>query len=159
MVNRFENRHFRYPTLQEHQMPLREDTVTQLPNHEVKNTVSLINNRDTRIFSDFIFLLCKSCFWCASLLDIEKRVGSFQKCKRISVLRMMIYQPLTIRKGGSSRTCGCKAKGGRIVTYTLIDSYHGLCLDKGDIILSELEACSTLLNHSINDTDRSVIKK
>jgi hypothetical protein len=60
----------------------------------------------------------------------------------------------------SARTCGCKAKGGRIVmTYTLIDSYHGLCLDKGDIILSELEVCSTLLKYSINDTDRSVIKK
>lgn len=37
----------------------------------------------------------------------------------------------------SAGTCGCKAKGGRIVAYTLIDSYHGLCLDKRDTILSE----------------------
>jgi hypothetical protein len=59
----------------------------------------------------------------------------------------------------SARTCGCKAKGGRIVAYTLIDSYHGLCVDKRDIILSELEACLTLLKYSTDDTDRSVIEK
>ena len=39
----------------------------------------------------------------------------------------------------SARTCGCKEKNEKRVAYTLIDSYHGLCLDKIDIIMSELE--------------------
>ena len=59
----------------------------------------------------------------------------------------------------SARTCGCKSKGAMKVAYTLIDSYHGLCLNKRDIILSELEACLTLLKYSTDDTDRAVIEK
>jgi hypothetical protein len=39
-----------------------------------------------------------------------------------------------------AKTCGCKEKGKR-VTYSLVDAYHSLCLDKKDIIASELEAC------------------
>jgi hypothetical protein len=59
----------------------------------------------------------------------------------------------------SARTCGCKEKNGKRVAYTLIDSYHGLCLDKRDIIMSELEACVTLLKYSTDDADRSTIEK
>jgi len=59
----------------------------------------------------------------------------------------------------SARTCSCKEKNGKRVAYTLIDSYHGLCLDKKDIIMSELEACLTLLEYSIDYADRSTIEK
>jgi hypothetical protein len=59
----------------------------------------------------------------------------------------------------SARTCGCKEKSEKKVAYTLIDSYHGLCLDKKDIIVSQLEACVTLLKYSTTETDRSTIKK
>ena len=45
------------------------------------------------------------------------------------------------------------------VAYTLIDSYHGLCLDKKDIIMSEWEACITLLKYSTDEADRSTIKR
>ncbi|HZD35573.1 MAG TPA: hypothetical protein VE130_10240 [Nitrososphaeraceae archaeon] len=84
---------------QEHQL-LCKDTVTQLQNREAKNTLSLINNRDTKIFGDFVFLLCKSCFWCASLLDIEEEAVSCPKCKGINVLKMTMYQPIKIMNGG-----------------------------------------------------------
>ena len=33
-----------------------------------------------------------------------------------------------------AKTCGCKEKNMK-VTYTFIDSYHSLCLDKKDINL------------------------
>jgi len=32
------------------------------------------------------------------------------------------------------------------VTYSIVDSYHSLCLDKKDIIYAEIEAC---LRHNI----------
>ena len=59
----------------------------------------------------------------------------------------------------SARTCSCKEKNGKRVAYTLIESYHGLCLDKKDIIISELEACITLLKYSIDEADRSTIER
>jgi hypothetical protein len=33
------------------------------------------------------------------------------------------------------------------VTYSFIDSYHDLCLDKRDIIFEELKACERLLKY------------
>jgi hypothetical protein len=59
----------------------------------------------------------------------------------------------------SARTCNCKEKNGKSVAYTLIDPYHGLCLDKKDIIISELEACITLLKYSTDEADRSIIER
>jgi hypothetical protein len=61
--------------------------------------------------------------------------------------------PLTIL----ARTCGCKVKS-RKVTYSFIDSYHSLCLDKRDIISSELDACTKLLRHAIDETDKKTIE-
>jgi hypothetical protein len=40
-----------------------------------------------------------------------------------------------------AKTCGCRDKNKRKVTYQFIDSYHSLCLDKKDVIYAELEAC------------------
>lgn len=59
----------------------------------------------------------------------------------------------------SARTCNCKEKNGKRVAYTLIDSYHGLCLDKKDIVMSELEACIALLKYSTDQADRSAIER
>jgi len=52
--------------------------------------------------------------------------------------------------------CGCNKEGRtRKVTYTFVDAYHSLCLDKRDIIFEELNACERLLkyskDYSIND--------
>jgi hypothetical protein len=62
--------------------------------------------------------------------------------------------PITIL----ARTCGCKEKKSRKVTYSFIDEYHSLCLDKNDIILAELEACIKLLKYVTDETDKKTIE-
>jgi hypothetical protein len=37
---------------------------------------------------------------------------------------------------------------GKKVTYSIVDSYHSLCLDKKDIIYVEIEASDTLPNNA-----------
>jgi len=62
-------------------------------------------------------------------------------------------QPVKI----TARTCGCKM-GGLKVMYYLVDAYHSLCVDKKDIISSELEACEHLLEHTVDKADRKSIE-
>ena len=50
-----------------------------------------------------------------------------------------------------AKTCGCREKSSRTVTYQFIDSYPSLCLDKKDLILGQLEACERLLEHIVED--------
>ena len=57
-----------------------------------------------------------------------------------------------------AKTCGCKDTK-RIVTYSFIDSYHSLCRDKKDIILSEIQACERLLKYTRDDYDMIVLEK
>ena len=57
-----------------------------------------------------------------------------------------------------AKTCGCKERN-RKVTYSFIDVYHGLCKDKKDIVLSEIEACEKLKNDTRDEIDKSVIEK
>ncbi|HEY7081100.1 MAG TPA: hypothetical protein VH500_15490 [Nitrososphaeraceae archaeon] len=56
-----------------------------------------------------------------------------------------------------AKTCGCKGKGTKI-TYSFIDTYHSLCIDKKDIISSELEACEILLKRTTDESDRRAIE-
>ena len=58
-----------------------------------------------------------------------------------------------------AKTCGCKEKHSRKVTYSFIDSYHSLCIDKNDIISAELEACERLLKYTVDMADRETIEK
>lgn len=58
-----------------------------------------------------------------------------------------------------AKTCGCVQRNKRKITYALIDSYHGLCLDKKDIIESELMACERLLKYTIEEHDRQIIER
>lgn len=57
----------------------------------------------------------------------------------------------------TAKTCGCNEGNFRKVTYSIVDTYHTLCLDKKDIIYFELEACEKLLKDATDDTDRKVI--
>jgi hypothetical protein len=57
-----------------------------------------------------------------------------------------------------AKTCGCKEKVKK-VTYSFIDSYHSLCIDKKDIISAELEACERLLKCAVDKFDRGIIEK
>lgn len=56
-----------------------------------------------------------------------------------------------------AKTCGCKDQN-RKVTYSFVDTYHGLSKDKKDIIISEIEACERLRNYARDEVDRDVIK-
>jgi hypothetical protein len=44
------------------------------------------------------------------------------------------------------------------VTYSIIDSYHSLCLDKKDIISAEIEACQRLTKYTVDGKDKLVIE-
>jgi hypothetical protein len=55
-----------------------------------------------------------------------------------------------------AKTCGCKTSGR--VTYSFVDTYHTLCLDRKDIMIAELEACERLLKYG-DETERQIIKK
>jgi hypothetical protein len=66
-----------------------------------------------------------------------------------------------------AKTCGCEgnkasknSEKGRKVTYSFVDTYHSLCLDKKSIISSQLEACERLLKYSnvVDQTDAETIQ-
>ncbi|MGA9298366.1 MAG: hypothetical protein WBV72_13250 [Nitrososphaeraceae archaeon] len=69
-----------------------------------------------------------------------------------------------------AKTCGCnKDKSntsnntagisyGRKVTYSFIDDFHSLCLDKKDILSAELEACERLLKQTKDEIDKKIIE-
>jgi hypothetical protein len=57
-----------------------------------------------------------------------------------------------------AKTCGCKEKKMK-VTYSFIDSYHSLCLDKKDIISAEIEACNRLSKYTRDELDKKVIER
>ncbi len=56
-----------------------------------------------------------------------------------------------------AKICGSKEK--RKVAYRLVDSYHNLCLDKKDIIISEFFACERLKNYTGNELDKRAIER
>ena len=55
-----------------------------------------------------------------------------------------------------AKTCGCNGRNMK-VTYSIIDSYHNLCLDKKDIISAEIEACQRLTKYTVDEKDKLVI--
>jgi hypothetical protein len=55
-----------------------------------------------------------------------------------------------------AKTCGCKEKG-RTISYSFIDSYHSLCIDKWDIIWNQIRACEKLVKYS-DDDDKRIIE-
>jgi hypothetical protein len=57
-----------------------------------------------------------------------------------------------------AKTCGCKEKEKK-VTYSFVDNFYDLCIDKKDIILSQLEACELLLKYATGKPDEQTIKK
>jgi hypothetical protein len=57
-----------------------------------------------------------------------------------------------------AKTCGCKEKT-RKVTYSFVDTYHNLCKDKKDIIISEIQACERLRNYTRDELDMNAIEK
>jgi len=60
-----------------------------------------------------------------------------------------------------AKMCGCtKENSIKKVTYTMVDSYHSLCLDKREIIFEELNACERLLKYATDyNIDDEIDKK
>ena len=64
-----------------------------------------------------------------------------------------------------AKTCGCNDNDNdndntKKVTYTFIDAYHGLYIDKKDIISAELQACERLLkDNSADEIDKRATEK
>ena len=56
-----------------------------------------------------------------------------------------------------AKTCGCKNTK-RKVTYTFVDSYHSLCRDKKDILISEIQACERLLKYTREENDKIILE-
>jgi hypothetical protein len=56
-----------------------------------------------------------------------------------------------------AKTCGCKDTK-RKVTYSFVDSYHSLCKDKKEIVLSEIQACERLNNNTRDSIDKRIIE-
>ena len=57
-----------------------------------------------------------------------------------------------------AKTCSCN-ENEKKVAYSFVDNSHVLCIDKKDIILSQLEACELLLNYATGKSDEHTIKK
>ena len=57
-----------------------------------------------------------------------------------------------------AKTCGCREKSVKI-TYSFVDTYHSLCLDKKDIMLSQMHACERLLKYTTDEMDKSAVIK
>jgi hypothetical protein len=72
--------------------------------------------------------------------------------------------PLTI----IAKTCNCNPSAlssstanapTMKVTYTFVDAYYNLCIDKKDIILAEIHASEQLLKYTYDEEDRQIIEK
>jgi hypothetical protein len=62
-----------------------------------------------------------------------------------------------------ARTCGSAGaqggQGARKVAYKFTNAFHSLCLDKRDILLSEIAACEMLLKCTSDESDKLAVEK
>lgn len=56
-----------------------------------------------------------------------------------------------------ARTSGCKERG-RSVSYHFIESTHNLCLEKGELVLAQIQACERLLKYSKSEEEVQLLK-
>ena len=62
-------------------------------------------------------------------------------------------QPILIE----AKTSGSYGK--KNISYCIIESSHGLCLNKTEIISAQIHACERLLKYAKDETDLSTIEK
>lgn len=56
-----------------------------------------------------------------------------------------------------AKMCGCTDK--RKISYALFQGSHDLCLDKKDIVSSQLEACERLFKYAADEYERSALER
>ena len=57
-----------------------------------------------------------------------------------------------------ARTCGCKERG-RSVSYHFIESSHSICLEKGELMLAQIQACERLLKYAKDEEEIDLLKE
>ena len=57
-----------------------------------------------------------------------------------------------------AKTCVSGADS-RKVTYMFLNEYHGLCVDRKDLVLAQLEACEKLLKYAEDPGDKEAVEK
>jgi hypothetical protein len=56
-----------------------------------------------------------------------------------------------------AKTCGC-SETGKSVSNHFIESSHVLCVDKSELMLSQIQACERLLKYSKDDSETLVLE-
>ena len=56
-----------------------------------------------------------------------------------------------------AKTCGCNERG-KSVSYHFIESTHGLCLNKVELMSAQIQACERLLNSATNMQEDLLLK-
>lgn len=51
-----------------------------------------------------------------------------------------------------AKTCGCNEN--RTVAFSIVESFHGLCIGKKSILLEQIEACERSLDSTESMSDR-----
>jgi Zn finger protein HypA/HybF involved in hydrogenase expression len=80
---------------QQESLPDSNNGSIQFPILEELGTESIIK-RQGIIRNEIAFILCESCYWCTSLLDIEEQIDLCPMCKSANVVRMSVSQNLWI---------------------------------------------------------------
>ena len=57
-----------------------------------------------------------------------------------------------------ARTCGCKERG-KSVSYHFLESSHSLCLEKGELMLAQIQACERLLKYAKDQEEIHVLNE
>jgi hypothetical protein len=57
-----------------------------------------------------------------------------------------------------AKTCGNK-NNKKVVSYHFIESNHSICIDKKEIIMTQIQACERLLKHTKDYDDFILVKK
>jgi len=56
-----------------------------------------------------------------------------------------------------AKTCGGIERG-KSVSYHFLDSAHSLCLNRGELMLGQIQACERLLKYTKDNNEISVLK-
>lgn len=56
-----------------------------------------------------------------------------------------------------AKLCGCNNK--KKVVYGFSEPVHGLCIDKNQLILSQIQACGNLIPSITDETELDTVKK
>lgn len=58
-----------------------------------------------------------------------------------------------------ARTCGGRTDSAKRVAYKFNEAFHSVCIDRRDILLTEIAACERLLKYSDDVSDIMAVEK